>query len=155
MKFSAKEDVEAPIEFVFGEISDFSSLERSALRRGAEVQRVDSVDKNGIGMKWDVNFEFRSKLRKMRLELVHYDPPNSMSFASKSHAILGDLDVELVALSRTRTRLTISTELRPQNLSARLMVQSLKLARGSLSKRFDSRIATYARDMEERHHRKA
>ena len=41
-------------------------------------------------------------------------------------------------------------DLKPQTLSARLLVQSFKLARGTIMKRFDKRLATVARDMEER-----
>ena len=44
MKFVAHEDVEAPIEFVFEQVTDFAAIERSALRRGAEVQRVDDLN---------------------------------------------------------------------------------------------------------------
>ena len=56
MKFVAHEDVEAPIDFVFEQMSDFPALERSALRRGAEVQRVDTVPDKTPGMAWDVAF---------------------------------------------------------------------------------------------------
>ena len=49
----------------------------------------------------------------------------------------------------------MSIELRPQNLSARLLVQSLKLARGSLNRKFDKRMAGFARDIEQRFARTA
>ena len=153
MEFSSHEDIEAPIDFVFAQVSDFPSLERSALRRGADVQRTDDLTANGPGMTWSASYKFRGKQRKTQLELLHYDPPNGMSFVTRSNAFTGDADVDLVALSRTRTRLTLSFELKPQSLSARLLVQSLKLARGSLSRKMDARVRAFARDLEERYHR--
>ncbi|MFU1478906.1 SRPBCC family protein [Roseovarius sp. C7] len=155
MKFSSKEDVEAPIDFVFAQVSDFAALERSALRRGAEVQRVDDLTTTGAGMAWDAAFEFRGKRRQTEVEMVEYDAPNAMRFVSASQALSADVEVELVALSRGRTRLRMSIELRPQNLSARLLVQSLKLARGSLNRKFDKRMAGFARDIEQRFARTA
>lgn len=155
MKFSTREDIEAPIEFVFGELSDFATLERSALRRGAEVQRIDDKRQNGVGMMWDSAFDFRGKRRQLRLELVEYDPPNAMRFASTSPSLNSDMVVDLVALSRGRTRMSMDIELKPQNLSARLMIQSLKLAKSNMTKRFEKRIASFARDLEDRYTRRA
>ncbi|RKF14601.1 SRPBCC family protein [Roseovarius spongiae] len=154
MKFATIEDIEAPIGFVFGEVSDFAALERSALRRGAEVQRTDDLGANGVGMCWDAAFEWRGKQRRTELELVGYEPPNAMRFASASESMNGDLWLDLVALSRGRTRLSMEMELRPQNLSARLLLQSLKLARGNIMRRYEQRIATYARDLEDKYRRR-
>ncbi len=77
------------------------------------------------------------------------------AIATASSSLHGDVTVDLVALSRGRTRLSMEMELKPQNLSARLLVQSLKLAKTSMMKRFEQRIASYARDLEEKHSRAA
>jgi hypothetical protein len=63
------------------------------------------------------------------------------------------MTVGLIALSRARTRLTVDLTLEPRTLAGRLIVQSLKLARGNMSKRFRLRVAEYAMDVEERYKR--
>lgn len=155
MKFETKEDIEAPIEHVFGVVSNFEGFERQALRRGAEVSRLNPQQKPGVGMAWDLAFLMRGKRRELQIELTEYDPPNRMVFESRSPSMGGHMVVDLVALSLGRTRLGIEIELMPQNLSARLLVQSLKLARGNLNKRFHIRVAEFARDTEERFQRMA
>jgi hypothetical protein len=56
--------------------------------------------------------------------------------------------VDMVALSRTRTRLLVSMELRPTTLSSRLLVQSLRLAKARLNGRLKSRMQEFAHRME-------
>ncbi|MGJ8545878.1 MAG: SRPBCC family protein [Sulfitobacter sp.] len=155
MKFSTKEDVEAPIDSVFDMLCDFESFERSAMRRGAEVQRADAMTAPGVGMAWDVAFDMRGKRREMRLEMVTFDAPNEMELEAVSTGIISHMSFELVALSRSRTRVLTVLDLKPQNLSARLLVQSLKLAKSSLTKKYKLRVAEYAKTMEERYNRTA
>ncbi|WP_371227846.1 SRPBCC family protein [Roseovarius sp. 2305UL8-3] len=151
MKFSAKEDIEAPIEFVFEQVTDFTAFERSALRRGAEVQRIDSLTEPGPGMAWDASFKLRGRKRDVKIELTSIDAPNGLVVSSRSPAMGGELVVDLVALSRGRTRMSVDIEMSPKNLSARLLVQSLKLARNNLNKRFRKRVAGHAEEIEDRY----
>ncbi|ASM73566.1 MULTISPECIES: SRPBCC family protein [Roseobacteraceae] len=155
MKFSTREDIEAPIDTVFDMLCDFEGFERSAMRRGAEVQRVDRLAKPGVGMMWDVVFSMRGKMRKVQLEMARFERPQEMLLVYRAAGLEGTFQIELMALSRSRTRIAISFELVPMNLSARLLVQSLKLAKTSLTKRFKLRVAEYAKGMEERHKRLA
>ncbi|HEY9020652.1 MAG: SRPBCC family protein [Paracoccaceae bacterium] len=150
MKFSAKEDIEAPIEQVFALVSDFAALERAALRRGAEVQRTDSLHKPGVGMSWTAAFMARGRQRKLDIVMTTYEPPHAMRFDSVAQGLHSNMTVELVALSRGRTRLSVDLELKPKSISARLFVQSLKLARNNLNKKFHLRMADYASDLEDR-----
>lgn len=113
MKFSTREDVEVPIDQAFALICDFDAYERSAMRRGAEVRRVDDLSKPGVGMKWAASFKMRGKKRNLELEMTRFDQPT--------------------------------------NLSARLLVQSLKLAKNSLTKRYKLRVAEFAKNIEDRH----
>lgn len=155
MIFSTKEDIEAPIDQVFRMVSDFEALEKQALRRGAEVRRTDKLASKGIGMCWQAGFRFRGKQRDVSIELTEFDVPNRLAAASVSGGLQANLVLDLVALSRRRTRMSLDMELTPTTLSSRLLVQSLKLARGKLNRRFHLRVAEYAKDLEDRFNRRA
>ena len=73
-----------------------------------------------------------------------------MFFESKSDGLITTLELELVALSTNRTRISVTFEIKPLTLPARLFVQSMKLAKTNLSNRFKQRVAEYARDIEDR-----
>ncbi|MBW4709351.1 SRPBCC family protein [Roseobacter sp. YSTF-M11] len=151
MKFSTNEDIEAPISSVFDMLSSFEYYERAAMRRGAEVQRTDVLKAPGVGMTWATRFNMRGRAREVDLTMASYEPPNEMVLDVLSQGVKGETRFELMALSRSRTRIMISVELRPQTLPARLMLQSLKLTKSVLTKQYKARIGEYVKEMEERY----
>jgi hypothetical protein len=150
MQFSSREDIDAPIGEVFAMLSDVDSFERSAIRRGIDVTRVGDRAAVGEGMAWTARFMMRGKPREAHVTLARFEAPQMMRFDTVSQGLEGHLTVDLVALSPRRTRLGVILNLKPNTLSARLLVQSLKLARGNLSKRFKLKVADYARHLEAR-----
>jgi len=155
MKFVGKNDIEAPIETVFEEVSDFEGFQRSAVHRGVKVVRVDELTGHGPGMTWDVAFDLRGRRREMKLTLADYEPRSLMRFNAASQGVDAVCVIELLALSRTSTRLRMAIDLKPQNLSARLLVQSLKLAKSTLTKRLEKRLQDFGRSVEDRARRRA
>jgi carbon monoxide dehydrogenase subunit G len=153
MKFSTKEDIEAPIDAVFEMLCDFETFERAAMRRGAEVQRTDTMTVRGVGMSWRAMFNLRGKRRQVDIEMVTLDKPNELVLECKSSGLITMMNTELVALSKTRTRVMIAFDVKPLNLSARLLVQSLKLAKTSMTKKYKLRVAEFAKQMEEGYQR--
>ncbi len=151
MKLSSREDIEAPIEPTFDMLCDFEGLQRQAMRRGADVRRTDLLSSIGPGMTWQASFRLRGRRRNLSLEMMHLARPDELEVAFTSGGITGTFRVDCVALSARRTRVQIGLELRPKTLSARLLVQSLKLAKSSLTKRFKLRFAEYAKFLEDRY----
>ena len=152
MKFSAREDIEAPIEFVFAQICDATALERSAMRRGAELERLDAGDGTmRLGSAWRFAFDFRGKRRNVEARITGFESPNVIVISSTSAGIDGTTRVELVPLSTRRTRLVFGQELKSNTLAARLLLQSLKLAKGQLEARLKKRLTTYASDIQSRY----
>lgn len=151
MQFSAQQDIEAPIEAVFEKMTAFEVYERAAMRRAAEVRRSDVLPAPGVGAKWDVLFMLRGKKRDLALEVTTYVPPTDLVVSLESKNITGSVRCELFALSKTRTRLIVETEIRPLTLPARLLVQSLKLTKSALTEKYKTRIADFAAEIETRH----
>ncbi|MDW4497245.1 SRPBCC family protein [Sulfitobacter sp. D35] len=150
MKVSGKEDIDAPVEAVFDMLCDFETFEATARRKGAEVHRVSPGGPVGKGAAWETRFVFRGVRRDMRLEIATFAPPHEMVIDARSDGIDGAGRFELMALSPERTRIMVSFEMRPRTMAARLLIQTLRLAKPQLSKRFKLRLAQHARDAEER-----
>jgi carbon monoxide dehydrogenase subunit G len=150
MELTSKEDVDAPLADVFEAISDFASFERSAIRRGVEVQRLSDATTPQLGMAWDVRADFRGKPRDLHLKLTSYEPSTLIAIDGESASLKGSSQFELLALSPRRTRLSVKVEIKAKTLSGRLLLQSLKLARSKVNKRFKQRVAEFASLTEDR-----
>lgn len=61
------------------------------------------------------------------------------------------LTTETISLSRKRTRVLIGLDIRPTTLTARIILQSLKLAKGSMAAKLDTRFAAFTKDIEDRY----
>lgn len=155
MQFVNKEDIEAPIDFVFARVTDFAGFERSALRRGADVQRLDTLSRPGIGMSWAITFGYRGKPRTVEAKVVSFDPPNGLILDATSAGLDGVCTVDLVPLSRLRTRLSLTLEVKARTLPARILLQTLKVARGSVVRKIRNRLTDFAEATEDRYRKSA
>ncbi|MFT6451247.1 MAG: hypothetical protein ACJA06_000728 [Halocynthiibacter sp.] len=153
MKFSTREDIEAPIEFVYQQVADFDGLEKQALRRGYALERVEAGDAQGMGTAWNARVPFRGKTRELKARISDVSAPTGYCIQSQSGGLGMDFEVELVALSRNRTRVVIGLEVRPNTLSSRLLVQSMKFAKSNLQKRFSRRVGEFAVEIGDRYTR--
>ncbi len=140
MKIEFRDDISAPAGFVFRKLTDFARHERQAMRRGAQVQRTDSGVEPGLGASWEIVFDYRGKAREMRAEITEWSPPERFRIRGVSGGLDTVTVVDIVALSKTQTRVNVVTEMTTNTLTARLLVQSLKLARGSVTSRLQMRL---------------
>lgn len=150
MKLTTRQDIEAPLNFVFAQLTDFDQFERMAMRRGAEVERTDKLTQPGPGMAWRLKFPWRGKPRKLVLRYTDAEPGSYLLYGVEGESFSGEARVDLMALSPRRTRMTIAGDVRPKTLAARLMLQSFRLARGRLQKRIDVAAGKLATLLEDR-----
>lgn len=151
MEISAREDIEAPIEFVFDQITDFAGFERSIMRRGGDVERISDSATPAVGMAWQVKFRMRGKERSVRADLTELDKPNGMTITLKSKNADGHTKIELVALSRARTRLNVVVDLTPKTLAAKLLFKSMRFGKQRVIGKFKTLVAGFAEDVDARY----
>ena len=83
----------------------------------------------GVGMSWHARFSYRGKQRKVDLSLTEMAAPGAVGFYLVSPAVEATTRIELMEMSAKRTRMHVTTEIKPRSLGARLFLQSLRLAR--------------------------
>lgn len=147
MKFSTRIDTDLPAESLFGAIGDFAALERMLIGRGATVTRIDPAREPGVGLGWMIGFDWRGKARQMRLTVSRFDRPERMTLTGQSEALDLSVAATVVALSRARARLILETDIRPRTMRARLMLQTAKLGKAQLDRRYHRRIEEFVRQM--------
>ena len=146
MKFVAKEDVALPQQVLFDLMADFQMFERVAIRRGVEITRSGSMASSD-GLKWDCTFEFRGRDRMACVHLDEFNAPEKMAFFITNPALDNRVEITVSALSKKQSRFQVSTVLEPKTLTARLLIQSMKLARSKYNKRFQKRVAEVANEL--------
>lgn len=151
MKLTSRQDIEAPVAFVFEALKDFEGWERAAMRRGADVARTDKLRDVMPGLSWLVKFAYRGKERKLALRLTHLEPPTLLGFSGTGTSLDGLAGIDLLELASRRTRVSVTLDVRPKTIAARVILQSLRLAKARLNRRFTDRVGQYCHEIEARY----
>lgn len=137
MRFTARADMDLPIDTAFDRLSDFAAFERGARKRGIAVERAGSA---GGDESWQLQFRLRGRMREMALSLDRYERPETLAFLGESKSFNLHGIITLIALSRARTRLGTEIDIKPRTLSGRLFLQSMRLAKSGYSRKFEASV---------------
>lgn len=144
MKFTAKDDLNAPRDAVFAALTDAGWIESLALNRGVELRRVAGFGAASAGTGWTAAVQLRGRARQVQVDVTETAPPDRILFVVTLDGLTADVLVELAPLAGVRTRMATQVRLSTRSLAARLLVQSMKFTRGATEKRMRSRTAQFA-----------
>lgn len=151
MEFTAEHDIKAPIEFVYDQVTDFAALETYIMSAGAFVERTDETEGVNPGMSWRIDGTVRGRHRIIDIELVDLAVQEQLGYEIKSKDMTTQMTIELVPLDRTLTRIVSRVAPEAHSISARLILQSARLAQRTLEKRLKKRLSNYGAQIEERY----
>ncbi|MEL6169633.1 MAG: SRPBCC family protein [Pseudomonadota bacterium] len=146
MKLSTRQDVAAPIDTVFARVTDFQRFERQAMRRGISVTRADPPA-GAPGPAWAADVTYRGRKRALDVFIETVEPTERCTALTLTSGVECRLEARLIALSPAETRMMVSIDMRPRTMAGRMFLQTLKLAKSTLAKRFEDRVAAFATEI--------
>ena len=156
MKLTAKTDLEAPLEYLHAYLCDHTIWAREAMmRRGVDIDRPDDMPLTGVGAGWRIKVPFRGRVRKILLRVDEIVQDQILAYSFEGQALVGTLVLETRALSARRSRLKVMIDVKPKTLSARLFLNTLRLARRKVEERMDKRVGQLGARIEERYVRES
>ncbi|MCU4654135.1 hypothetical protein N8I71_14920 [Roseibacterium sp. SDUM158016] len=148
MKFRVSEDVEAPVGPTWTGFTDFASVEEDARGRGAEIARVGDWREARLGASWRGMVAVRGKTRPIEAKITVFAPGETLTVESRIGGMDSTYEVTFVPLSQDVTRVSVMLELRATTLSARLLLQTMKIARRRVMQRLEGAVVRQAQAVE-------
>lgn len=139
MKISTRKDIAAQPADVFAKLTDFPAHEAQARGADVDVSRLDDGSAPARAA-WRVAFDYRGRRRRADMAVVTYDPDQQLAIRGAMDGLMALGNVELMDLGDKGTRVFASVDLKPSTMTARILIQSLKLARGALERRLSRRL---------------
>jgi len=149
MELTTDYELDAPTDYVFKRITDHADFEALVMGYGANIERLDDLTDLSVGMKWAIDGNFRGKQRQVEVELTDVTENEFLGYKSQSKDLTADVKMSLLATTPNRTKFSISFAPTANTISARLILQSAKLARKTLQTRMDRRFADFCQRLEE------
>ncbi|WP_246184957.1 hypothetical protein [Paracoccus aestuariivivens] len=92
---------------------------------------------------WAIGFDWRGKQRDVDLSVVENAPPEKLVLSGTSDMFDLGIVMTVIPLSLSKSRLIFEVDVRPRGMKARLLLQTAKLSRGQIDRKFAQRIGDF------------
>lgn len=142
------DDVEAPVDWVWQGFTDFGAIEADIRARDAELSRVGDWREAALGVAWRGSVPVRGKVRAIDARITAFLPGEQLVIDSQIGGMGCHYEVAFAPLSETETRVSVLLELKAATLSARLLLQTLKIARRKVIQRLEGAVVRQGQAVE-------
>lgn len=140
MKFKVSDDVEAPADRVWAGFTDFTTIEADVRARNADLARVGDWRVPTEGARWRGSVPVRGKSRAIDATITAFRPEDMLVVESRIGGMNCHYQASFFALSNSVTRVAVELDLAASTLSARLLLQSMKVARRRVIQRLEGAV---------------
>lgn len=141
MNFKVSEDIDASADITWARFTDFSGIEADISGRGVELSRVGNWETATEGCVWRGSVKIRGRVRPVASEISVLTPPERCEIRTVIGGMEAVYEMTFLALRDDMTRVQVVMDLSAKTLSARLVLKTLKLARGRVLQRLQGLLA--------------
>jgi len=132
MKIAATRDFKRAREKVFASFADPARMDAVLGSLGANLRREGD---GGVGTIWHLDVTSGGKLRPVAITSVEVRPPEVLVLQAASEMLDADVVFAFADLSEGGCQVAAEIDLAPKTLTARVAIQTLRLARGKIEQK--------------------
>ncbi|MBM7069492.1 SRPBCC family protein [Actibacterium sp. 188UL27-1] len=139
----------ADTEAVFPRLCDFDRFEGMIRNAGGTVERTDPAGAPAAGSRWAGDVTFGGRVWRFEGTVDRMEPPRGYVTRGLSSGVQIVIKVTCATLASGRSRVTVSVELSPKTLAARVLLKPISMGQASIEERFDRRVGAFLREVEQ------
>jgi len=148
MELSYNCTINVPQAFAFTRATDFEKFELEGFGNLGRFEPVSEIRAPEIGARWRTSSEFQGRPRRFSLELFELEPNQKLVLGNKSEKYDIEAHFGFDEISAEETGFSFRLDAKAQSITARLILQTIQLARGRIEKSMQTDFENMARRME-------
>lgn len=146
MQFKHTQEIDAPAEYVFARITNFTKFENHIDKTGFSFKRQGRLPVR-IGTRWDISVPVRGRTRRFSAELSEYIPLRTLSYKSASLKYEGVMSITVQSVDATTCTLHMRVVAKSRSFATSLVFNTIRLARRRINKRMNGEMDKFATRM--------
>ncbi|MCF6274107.1 MAG: hypothetical protein L3J37_13165 [Rhodobacteraceae bacterium] len=148
MELSYKSTINVPHKFAFERATNFEKFEIEGFGKLAPFEPVSDIRAPEIGARWKTSSEFQGRPRRFSLQLFQLEPSQKMVLGNKSEKYDVEAHFDFEDIAPEETGFSFLLVAKAQSITARLILQTIQLARGRIESSMKADFETMAQKME-------
>ena len=148
MELSYTSIISVPQAFAYQRATDFEKFEAEGFGKLSKFEPTSTIRAPEVGARWRTSSEFQGRPRRFSLQLFTLEPDSKLVLGNKSEKYDVEAHFSFDIRSEEETEFTFALVAKAQSITARLILQTIQLARGRIEQSMQSDFEAMARRME-------
>ena len=148
MEITYQRIINVPPSYAFARATDFRRFEAEGFGNLAPFEPRSEIRAPELGARWRTAAEFQGRPRRFSLQLLEMTEPNHLVLGNKSEKYDVEAQMSFKPTGTNATSFHFTLNAKARSITAKLILQTIQLARGRIVKSMQSDFETMAKRME-------